>query len=206
MLMNSMSPVNRSEFVPPRVNILPETSTAFGLDEREILSIRNLRGRGSLRHPSRKVIVHHSRGNSLSLLKLSTLERQHRELEGGRSRARAISEYGNAASHTRRVSEGQRCWARLGLSTLKSRISIAKYLTCVVVETCSTRSADDMQIESLLVVLLSKKAPLIIERNTAPGPNLDTSIVQFFLIDTCCILYTTHVRSLKRSCHYVTKI
>ena len=57
----------------------------------------------------------------------------------------------------------------LGLSTLKSRISTSKYLTCVVVETCSTRNADDMQIESLLVVLLSKKAPLIIERNTASG-------------------------------------
>ena len=94
----------------------------------------------------------------------------------------------------------------LGFSTLKSRISTTKYVACVVVGLCSTYTAKDMQIESLLVVLLSKKAPLIIERNTAPGPNLDTSIVQFFLIDTCCILYTARVRSLKRSCQYVTKI
>ncbi len=35
--------------------------------EGNLLSIRNLRGRGSLRHPSRKVIVHHSRGNLLSI-------------------------------------------------------------------------------------------------------------------------------------------
>ena len=57
----------------------------------------------------------------------------------------------------------------LGFSTLKSRISTTKYVACVVVGFCSTCTAKDMQIESLLVVLLSKKAPLIIERNTAPG-------------------------------------
>ncbi|KJA13498.1 hypothetical protein HYPSUDRAFT_59871 [Hypholoma sublateritium FD-334 SS-4] len=56
----------------------------------------------------------------------------------GWSGARAISGYGNAASHTRRVSEG-------------------------------TRDAKDVQIQSLPVVLLIKKAPLSIERNTAPS-------------------------------------
>ena len=94
----------------------------------------------------------------------------------------------------------------LGFSTLKSRISTTKYVACVVVGFCSTCTAKDMQIESLLVVLLSKKAPLIIERNTVGIRHLDTSIAQFFSINTFCILYATHVQSLKRSCQYVTKI
>ena len=97
----------------------------------------------------------------------------------------------------------QRGSKMLGFSTLKSRISTTKYVACVVVGFCSTCTAKDMQIESLLVVLLSKKAPLIIERNTAPG-RLNRAI--FFLINTFCVLYATHIQSLKRSCPYVTKI
>ncbi len=44
-----------------------DTADAIPLYSLILLSIRNLRGQCSLRHPSRKVIVHHSRENLLSI-------------------------------------------------------------------------------------------------------------------------------------------
>ena len=90
---------------------------------------------------------------------------------GVRRRARAISGYGNDASHATR----QRGSKVLGLSTFKFPISTPKFLTCVIFGLCITRNAKDVQIQSLPVVLLGRKAPLIIERNTAPRhPNRTT--------------------------------